>query len=837
MFKVEWDKETGGVKLSSLHTKDTLSISPRPVFFEELDLLKLDELGWEYPKCEAPLLWACNKEYYYRGDFVFEAKGANIYDRATIAFQPGKEKLKLKPVDMKKMLERTKEQMFLCESEAIEFIRDTFDTYSGANRLSEKYLSNQLDFEAIADRQEKIQKQKMAIVKEDCDSFDIMPLSVAEKQGKKILKTTKIDYFLASFSGGKDSQVVLDLCTRALPPDAFQVIYSDTGYELPSSLDLYQEVQKHYQKLFPTLKFSLAKNHESVLNYWDKIGSPSDKHRWCCAVMKTAPLYRKLKVHGTNKQAKVLAFEGVRSEESVKRSAYERIGKGVKHSFVTNARPILKWNTTEVFLYIFKHNLIVNEAYRVGKPRVGCIFCPFSSPWDDMIVNLSYSENLEPFLAKVLKIAKERRIPNLDEYVKERRWRLRASGNFVTEKSSVEFVKSVPHLVAVVTNAKVDILNWLITICDYTYVRKGKIAKGELNFKKKIYTYEIEYKDDKNYTFTLFNASDILLVKALKRVLYKTTYCISCEVCEIECPTGALSVYPEIKIDKKKCTHCHNCLDFHEHGCIVADSLVKSMDNRIKVGNISKYGTFGIREEWVSEFFSDPQVSFWLPNNNSLGNKQIPSFKAWLKDAEIIDSKNVITEFGEFCAENMVNDSDLIWSLIWTNISYNSELVGWYVNNIRKGQPFDRAKLSELAYDYFSTSFSKNTIDYAFQALLQVFNYSPIGDILKQGVQFDKKQLERREFSDISEIAVAYSLYKFSENIGTTSLRVEDFYDEECKNGVSREFCLSKDVFEKVLRTLNSSKDRILVAELNMGLNHITLQENIKPLEVVKKLF
>lgn len=837
MFKVEWDKETGGVKLSTLHTKDTLSISPRPVFFEELDLLKLDELGWEYPKCEAPLLWACNKEYYYRGDLVFEAKGANIYDRATIVFQPGKEKLKLKPVNMKKMLERTKEQMFLCESEAIEFIRDTYDTYSGANRLSEKYLSNQLDFEAIADRQEKIQKQKMAIVKEDCDSFDIMPLSVAEKRGKKILKTTKIDYFLASFSGGKDSQVVLDLCTRALPPDAFQVIYSDTGYELPSSLELYQEVQKHYKALFPTLKFSLARNHESVLNYWDKIGSPSDKHRWCCAVMKTAPLYRKLKVHGTNKQAKVLAFEGVRSEESVKRSAYERIGKGVKHSFVTNARPILKWNTTEVFLYIFKHNLIVNEAYRVGKPRVGCIFCPFSSPWDDMIVNLSYSENLEPFLAKVLKMAKERRIPNLDEYVKERRWRLRASGNFVTEKSSVEFVKSVPHLVAVVTNAKVDIFNWLITICDYTYVRKGEIAKGELNFKKKIYTYEIEYKDDKNYTFTLFNASDILLVKALKRVLYKTTYCISCEVCEIECPTGALSVYPEIKIDKKKCTHCHNCLDFHEHGCIVADSLVKSMDNRIKVGNISKYGTFGIREEWVSEFFSDPQVSFWLPNNNSLGNKQIPSFKAWLKDAEIIDSKNVITEFGEFCAENMVNDSDLIWSLIWTNISYNSELVGWYVNNIRKGQPFDRAKLSELAYDYFSTSFSKNTIDYAFQALLQVFNYSPIGDILKQGVQFDKKQLERREFSDISEIAVAYSLYKFSENIGTTSLRVEDFYDEECKNGVSREFCLSKDVFEKVLRTLNSSKDRILVAELNMGLNHITLQENIKPLEVVKKLF
>ena len=340
MFKVSWDRETGGVKLGLLVEKDTISIPPRPVFYEELHLLGLNAMGWKYPECEEPLLWACNKEYYYRGDLVFEAKGANIYEKPTIVFQPGKEKLKLIPVDMKKMLERTKEQMFLCESEAIEFIRDTFDTYSGANRLTEMHASNQIDFEALVEKQEKSKKQKMAIVKEDCDSFDIMPLSEAEKQGKKVLKTTKIDIFLASFSGGKDSQVVLDLCTRALPPDAFQVIYSDTGYELPSSLKLYEEVQKHYHKAFPTLKFSLAKNHESVLNYWDKIGTPSDKHRWCCAVMKTAPLYRTLKVKETNKQAKVLAFEGVRSEESFKRSAYERIGKGVKHSFVTNARPI-----------------------------------------------------------------------------------------------------------------------------------------------------------------------------------------------------------------------------------------------------------------------------------------------------------------------------------------------------------------------------------------------------------------------------------------------------------------------------------------------------------------
>ena len=71
------------------------------MFFEELDLLKLNEEGWEYPHCKEPLLWACNKQYFYRGKLVFEAKGANIYDPAKIYFQDGCEKLKLEPVYVK----------------------------------------------------------------------------------------------------------------------------------------------------------------------------------------------------------------------------------------------------------------------------------------------------------------------------------------------------------------------------------------------------------------------------------------------------------------------------------------------------------------------------------------------------------------------------------------------------------------------------------------------------------------------------------------------------------------------------------------------------------------
>ena len=138
MYKVEWDKETGGVILNNRITDQTLGIAPRPVFFEELDLLGLDKLGWVYPHCEEPLMWAINKQYYYRGEKLFEAKGANIYTMPTLEFGKEIEPMPLKPVDMSGMLAKTADIMFVLENEAIEFIRDTYTVYVKVNKAYEK---------------------------------------------------------------------------------------------------------------------------------------------------------------------------------------------------------------------------------------------------------------------------------------------------------------------------------------------------------------------------------------------------------------------------------------------------------------------------------------------------------------------------------------------------------------------------------------------------------------------------------------------------------------------------------------------------------------------------
>ena len=832
VYKITWDKETGGVLLHSRIVEGTLGISPRPVFWEELDLLKLNELGWEYPHCEEPLLWAVNKQYWYRGEFMFEAKGANLYDEAQVVFQTGKENMKLQPVNINKMLERCKDYMFLLESEAIEFIHETFIQYAGARKSIKKVAANQLDYEALAANVERKTKKKMAIVKEDCDSFDIVPLEEAEKQGKKIYQTTKIDRFLASFSGGKDSQVVLDLCTRAIPSTEFEVIYSDTGYELPPSLSLYKDVQEYYNNKYPDLKFSIAKNHESVLNYWDKIGTPSDTHRWCCSIMKTAPLYRILKVENSNKQAKVLTFDGVRAEESLKRGSYMRIGKG-KHTTITNAHPIIDWNTIEIYLYLFEHKLPINKAYRYGKARVGCLICPFSSRWDDMIASRKFNDDLRPFTDRIENWSKDNKIGSINDFIKERRWKIKAIGNTELAKTSVSITDSSNSFCAIIKNPVKSIFDWLPALAEYTAETLGNSAKGSIKYQEKVYDYSLEYNESTNtYKFLVGHPSS-QLGYLLRRVIYKSAYCINCEVCEVDCPTGALSILPDVKIDKSKCIHCHRCLTSHELGCISADCvrMIVNMNNNENT-KIQAYKTFGFREEWLQEYLVDPEY-FW--QSNSLGTAQVDGFKAWLKDAEINDAKNKLTRFGELLQQIYVDDVNLTWELILTNLSYNSFIVNWFVNNVKIGQEFDRKILEGLLNEQGYSSKGK-TVANAVAALVQTFEYSPLGEMFNMSVSSENKKSVRQSYQEITNAGLAYSLYKYAEKKNVRSLRVSDFFTEESKSGPHRVLGISKTDFLNRLRSLNSKENRVLIAELSMGLDSITLRDDLNSISCLETL-
>ena len=834
MYKITWDTETGGVLLNSRIVEGTLGTSPRPVFWEELDLLKLNDLGWIYPHCEGPLLWAINKQYWYRGQMMFEVKGANIYDPATVIFQPGCEKATLQPVDVHKMIDRNKEFMFLLESEAIEFIRETYVQYARAKKSVNAIASNQIDYEALAKRMEEKTKKKMAIVKEDCDSFEIMPFDKAEEQGKKVYQTTKIDRFLASFSGGKDSQVVLDLCTRAIPSTEFEVIYSDTGYELPPSLNLYEEVQKHYQALFPDLKFSVTRNHESVLNYWDKIGSPSDNIRWCCTIMKTAPIYRSLK-NDQGKQMHVLTFEGVRAEESAKRSTYERIGRGVKHETAINARPILYWNTVEIFLYLFAYELPINLAYRLGKARVGCVICPYSSSWDDMIVNRCFTESMAPFLTRLEKWAAVGGVKDVKDYIKERNWKFRSSGNILGKKTIVDIRIENNNFVARIKEPHMPMLTWLKVLCPYAISKTSDTGCiGELRFEKAVYAFSIEQKND-DILFAVNNASNPNLQSLLRRVINKSAYCINCEACEVECPTGALTVVPYVEINSSKCIHCHKCLNFHDKGCVVATSVATTSNSNMKAkAGIDRYNTFGLKDEWLDIFFCDPD-SYFTGNVSGLGTKQVPAMANWLKEAEIIDDKKQVTELGLTLKDIYFDNPDMVWEIIWCNLVRNSFIAHWFCARIKPGTLYSKSTLTEMFVDEFQTAYGKRTVENAVAALVSTFQNSPIGRLF--GLYYDENKgvASRVNCTELSDAAIAYSTYRYSEEHKSRSLKVSDFYQEDIYDGFFVEFGYPYENARKSFRNLNSADKQILIANLNMGLDSITLRDDMTALQVLKQ--
>lgn len=842
MFKVVWDKENNGVRLTLSPSGEALNVCPRPVFWEELDFLGLDKIGWKYPHCTEPLLWACDRRYFYRGELVMEVKGGNVYDKPTVVVSPDSSDLNITPINIEILKENNEDSIFLIEHDAMEFIDATFLKYKLASKQKKE-----VDYLQIAEKLSQKTKKEHVVVKEDCDSFDIMETSEAERLGKPQILNSNIEVFLVSFSGGKDSQVLLDLVSRTVPASDFIIVYSDTGYELPTSLELYDEVQDFYEQKYPGIRFELAKNHQRVLQYWDEMGSPSNIHRWCCGVMKTAPLYIKLKkIVGKGRQPHVLSFIGTRADESLRRSTYSKIAKDAKHTNVVNVSPILEWSTTEVWLYILFYNLPFNKAYRMGLGRVGCVSCPFGSDWNDYLCNHLFPKTTKPFLDKLNLIATRNGVKDVHDYIRLGNWKIRAGGTGYETRSDVSIISTAPDFKALVVNPREDIYQWLKTLGESIITVNGDVLT--YNVKYKDLTYSIIIKRDVKANSLLVEVpninGDVFFLSHIRRVLNKTAYCVNCELCEVECPTGALSVVPVVNIDESKCVHCKKCLDFKDNGCITANSVKKAQGLKMESKKntkttINRYNNFGFRHKWLSYFMGHVETFF---DNNDHGlnvTNQLPPFTNWLRDAEVlIPNGKEVTDKGIKLSQAFSESPDMVWEILWVNLNYNSEICAWYSANTEYNRQYTKEELEKLLEEtlpQYSSSVRKN----AFGALQNTFVMSPLGDNLGIGVVNkvnNKPVFIRKAHNDLSLVATAYSLYRYAESSGRYSLTVSEFYNPEQKEGIVRQFGIERDAFEQNLRSLEADSNHVLRSELKMGLDNIILREDLTSDDILRLL-
>lgn len=160
-----------------------------------------------------------------------------------------------------------------------------------------------------------------------------------------------------SFSGGKDSTVVLELAKRAGITDSYFV---DTGMEFPQTIEFVESMNIGQKFQGGDFKSELAQR-----------GIPKKDNRWCCERLKLHPVSNWL-----NEEGGCVTVQGNRWYESFARSGLPAAIENPYNNKQINISPIRSWRALEVFLYIWWRELPYNPLYDLGFERVGCWMCP-----------------------------------------------------------------------------------------------------------------------------------------------------------------------------------------------------------------------------------------------------------------------------------------------------------------------------------------------------------------------------------------------------------------------------------------------------------------------------
>ena len=224
-----------------------------------------------------------------------------------------------------------------------------------------------------------------------------------------------------SFSGGKDSTVLLDLVKNKCGYDYIPVVFIDTGLEYPEVKKIayanadeilrpkktFAEVLKYYgypiiskanaQKIneIRTTKSEKLKNirlygsdkgiaGKLPNKYYYLINTPFKISHKCCDIMKKSP------AHSYERKSGFKAIIGTMTEESMlRKTAWVKNGCNAFLSNHPKSTPMAFWTEQDVLQYIVQENLEIasvygeikqdkkGKYYTTGCNRTGCIFCGF----------------------------------------------------------------------------------------------------------------------------------------------------------------------------------------------------------------------------------------------------------------------------------------------------------------------------------------------------------------------------------------------------------------------------------------------------------------------------
>lgn len=589
----------------------------------------------------------------------------------------------------------------------------------------------------------------------------------------------RCDTAYIAFSGGKDSVALLDVCHRVLPLSV-PVIFSDTDMELPDTYKVWEKIQKHY----PGRKFYKAAAESSALENWRRFAPPSRTIRWCCSVHKSTPalMYLKSKLHKTS--IKVMAFVGVRGDESISRSFYEDSNDGAKNASQLNCMPILDWGAHELWLYIFANNLLLNCAYRKGLTRVGCIMCPESAEKYEWFVDKAYPRLLKPY-NDIITETSSKNFTTTEEkidFVGSLNWQARKSGAVLKETLSnpLEDINGLivtfqsPHF------SKDLFYEWVKTLG--TVVKERGTERQQLKLPNTLdngipFSFVAPYTGGGTATFEFRDATEkVTLLPIIRSFLRKVSACVACRNCEAECGVGAITIKDgQIKIDGAKCVKCRKCYDI-DYSCWRFKSMYKSENEQNKMSGINRYNNFGLRENWVSALLDLGSSFFPWDENHPLGKKMVESASAWFQQAYLVEAKTrKLTPLYELF-KKYGSDYPLGWDFIWLALANNAVLVKWFVTATEFDKPYMIEQLSELLGES-NPSLGQSTKKGGLDSLKDMLTKSPLGG--KSAVTLPEMKGKNvknitRKTKDIDPLAILYGMYIVSQKAGRGSFTIRE---------------------------------------------------------------
>lgn len=784
MYSYEWDEETGGYMM--LSSPSNFSKEPRPVYYKELDILGFDRY-WNYDKDDRyPYMWAETNSYFYRGKHVAKTKGGTLYTAPEIILveENSLKNEKLRFVDIPTMVQKNSKIMDSLVNETIKRVYNTYIQYKN-----------------------------------------------------------KIDVFYVAFSGGKDSIALLDIVQRALPHNSFKVIFGDTKMENEDTYKLIEQMQEYCKN--QGIDFHTVTSHLEISNSWSTFGYPSSKLRWCCGVHKTTPQVLFLRKELNKPNFKGMALVGIRRDESLNRSKYETISEGEKHEGQYSFNVIDEWNSAELFLYTYRNNLMINESYKKGNARVGCLVCPMSSGKHEYMKMQCYPEKVTSFL-NLIKDKSNRQFADKTkekEFIENGGWKVRNNGRDLKVPISRYEEVNKGTVLHILVGKNSIWKEWMKTLGELSTNDNTKYKLICAPDKKNENIYEFEVFDiGAQLEFVILGKprtkQDIRFLSLFRSVLKKSAYCVKCRECEANCSNGCITMFPEFKITD--CNHCYKCHNI-DSGCLLYNSI-KILKGVERTMSIDSYASFGVEKNWVNKYLEHKE-NFWQSEYNDLGSMKITALKRFLRDAKIkleLNEPDPVANKLNSLYDSKI-DEEIFWGLLFVNVAYAQQL-NWFIKNTSIGERY----LVDEIKEKLGEGNSKGTNNNIVSSLKNIFLKTPIGQSLHVGIcEMNEKgnkiiAFKRGKWENPEPRVILYAFYKFAEACGEyyqfTLTRIMNFGIDSDGVSPAEMFGLNRETMEKLLNGLTINYPEFISASFTLDLDNVTLRSD-KTSEDVLKLF